>query len=163
MGFNFFAYRYNMNKFLKILVYTFVVLVVIQFIGIDKSVPKMEGNLDFMEVELPPINIEKLIKTYCYDCHSYQTKYPSYSSIAPISWSIASHVSEGREHLNFSIWGNYENEVQKDILYKCYKQIGARQMPLASYLILHKEAKINNDQLEEFYTWFKNKSENKKL
>lgn len=138
-----------------------IILVVIQFVGIDRSVPTMEGHLDFMEVESPPENIANLIKTTCYDCHSYETEYPAYSKIAPLSWVMGSHVSNGREHLNFSIWGNYEEEVQKDILYKSYKQIGARQMPLASYLLFHNEAKIPNDQLEEFYTWFKNQSENK--
>ena len=140
-----------------------IVFVLIQFIGIDKSAPKVEPYLDFISMELPPKEIETLIKTTCYDCHSYETKYPSYSAVAPISWSIGSHVSNGRDHLNFSIWGNYEKEVQKDLLYKCYKQIGARQMPLASYLLFHKEAKIEHSKLEEFYNWFKSKSEKIKL
>lgn len=145
----------------KAALYTIIVLVLIQFIGIDKSAPELEGRLDFMEIESPPKEIANFIKTSCYNCHSFETKYPSYSNIAPISWSIASHVNNGRDHLNFSIWGNYEDEVQKDILYKCYKQIGARQMPLASYLLLHEEAKLNNKQVEIFYTWFKKQSENK--
>lgn len=143
--------------------YTLIVIILIQFIGIDKSVPEVESHLDFISLELPPENITALIKTTCYDCHSYETKYPSYSVIAPLSWSIGSHIKNGREHLNFSVWGNYEEEVQKDLLYKCYQQIGARQMPLASYLLLHKEARIKHSELEDFYNWFKTKSENKKI
>lgn len=135
----------------------------VQFIGIDKSVPQLEGYLDFMEIESPPKEIENLIKIACYDCHSYQTKYPWYSNIAPISWCLGSDVRNGRAYLNFSTWGNYNKEVQKDILLKCYKQIGARQMPLANYLLLHKEAKLNNEQVKKFYTWFKKQSENKKI
>lgn len=123
----------------------------------------MEGYKDFMEIESPPKEIAALIKASCYDCHSYETKYPAYSNIAPISWSIGSHVGEGREHLNFSVWGNYKQEVQKDLLLKCYKQIGARQMPLASYLLFHNEAKIENNQIEVLYKWFKKQSENKQL
>lgn len=145
----------------KVALYTIIVLVLIQFIGIDKSAPDLEGSLDFMEIESPPKEIKDLIKGSCYDCHSYETEYPAYSNFAPISWSIGSHISNGREHLNFSTWGNYQNEVQKDLLLKCYKQIGARQMPLASYLLLHNKAKVQNNQLEEFYTWFKTQSENK--
>jgi hypothetical protein len=152
-----------MNKYLKILIYLAIGLIVIQFIGIDKSAPKLEGYLDFIEVELPPEHIVSLIKTSCYDCHSYKTNYPWYSNISPISWSIGSHITEGRAHLNFSTWGEYDAEVKKDLLFKCYKQIGARQMPLPSYLLLHDEAKINKEQIEEFYTWFKNQSENIKL
>lgn len=144
----------------KVALYTLIVIILIQFIGIDKSAPEIEEHLDFISMELPPKEIKTLLKTSCYDCHSYQTKYPSYSSVAPISWSIASHVNNGREHLNFSIWGNYEKEVQKDLLYKCYKQIGARQMPLASYLLFHKEAKIKESKREKFYNWFKIQSEN---
>jgi hypothetical protein len=147
----------------KVGLYTLIVSILIQFIGIDKTVPKVEGHLDFIEIELPPKDVEAFIKTACYDCHSYETKYPSYSAIAPISWSIGSHVSNGREHLNFSIWGNYEEAVQKDLLYKCYQQIGARQMPLASYLLFHEEARVAHSKLEGFYNWFKTKSENIKL
>ena len=38
----------------------------------------------------------------CYGCHSNQVEYPSYASVAPISWAIQSHINEGREKLNFS-------------------------------------------------------------
>lgn len=38
----------------------------------------------------------------CYDCHSNQVKYPAYSNIAPLSWLIAEHVSDGRSAVNFS-------------------------------------------------------------
>ena len=144
-----------MNKYLKIALYFFGILLVIQFITIDKTAPKLEGRLDFMEIEAPPKEIATLIKNACYDCHSYETKFPSYSSYAPISWVIGNHVQEGREHLNFSIWGSYQDEVRKDLLHNSYKQIGARQMPMYGYVMYHKEAKIQNAELEKFYTWFK--------
>lgn len=147
----------------KVIIYLILAFVLIQFIGIDKTVPMMEGHLDFIEIEEPSKAVSVLIKTTCYDCHSYETKYPWYSNLAPISWILSNHVKEGREYLNFSTWGNYTKEVKKDLLYKSYKQIGARQMPLANYLLLHNEAKIENDQLESFYHWFKTKSENIKL
>ncbi len=38
----------------------------------------------------------------CYDCHSNRTRWPWYSRVAPISWVIAHHVSEGRAALNFT-------------------------------------------------------------
>jgi Haem-binding domain len=38
----------------------------------------------------------------CYDCHSNEVKYPWYSNVAPISWLVAEHVSDGRAALNFS-------------------------------------------------------------
>jgi hypothetical protein len=38
----------------------------------------------------------------CYGCHSNEVVYPSYADIAPISWMVASHVSEGRAEVNYS-------------------------------------------------------------
>lgn len=38
----------------------------------------------------------------CYGCHSNEVEYPAYAGIAPISWMVASHVSEGRNAVNFS-------------------------------------------------------------
>ena len=134
------------------------VLIVMQFIGINKQVPTVEPAMDFMAVETPPSHLQELIKNACYDCHSYETKYPSYSNIAPISWVIGNHVKDGRKHLNFSIWDSYSDEIKRDILYKSYKQTGARLMPLYTYVIMHKEAKIPNKELKELYTWFKERS-----
>jgi len=148
-----------MSKKLKILLYTLGILIAMQFIGIDKTVPQLEGRLDFIEIETPPKDIARLIKKACYDCHSYETVFPSYSNYAPISWVIGNHVQEGRKHLNFSTWGNYKEVVRKDLLLKSYKQIGARLMPPFGYVKFHKEAKIQNDQLEKFYVWFKKQSQ----
>ncbi len=50
----------------------------------------------------PSDHIRSLVVRACYDCHSNEVSYPAYSKIAPISWLIADHVSEGRETLNFS-------------------------------------------------------------
>lgn len=40
----------------------------------------------------------------CFDCHSNQTVWPWYAKIAPISWLVDNHVTEGRAALNFSEW-----------------------------------------------------------
>ena len=57
-----------------------------------------------------------IFKRSCYDCHSNDTNWPWYSSIAPVSWSVSSHVEDGRQWLNFSIWNSYTiNEQNKKI------------------------------------------------
>lgn len=38
----------------------------------------------------------------CFGCHSNEVKYPSYASVAPISWMVQSHIDEGREKVNYS-------------------------------------------------------------
>jgi hypothetical protein len=38
----------------------------------------------------------------CDDCHSNGSRWPWYSSVAPISWLVQSDVDEARGKLNFS-------------------------------------------------------------
>ena len=47
---------------------------------------------------------EQLARAACYDCHSNETKYPWYASIAPVSWLVYHDINEGRDNLNFSTW-----------------------------------------------------------
>ena len=44
----------------------------------------------------------ELMVRACYGCHSNEVVYPAYADIAPISWMVASHVSEGRSEVNYS-------------------------------------------------------------
>ncbi len=52
----------------------------------------------------PPAEIAALLHNACYDCHSYATKWPWYSHVAPVSWFVAGHVNDAREAMNFSEW-----------------------------------------------------------
>ncbi len=36
----------------------------------------------------------------CWDCHSNETRWPWYSSVAPVSWLVQRDVDEGRDELN---------------------------------------------------------------
>jgi hypothetical protein len=40
----------------------------------------------------------------CFDCHSNETRWYWYTSIAPISWLVQHDVDEGRATLNLSRW-----------------------------------------------------------
>lgn len=48
-------------------------------------------------------NVEKLAMKHCADCHSNMTKWPGYTNVAPLSWLVQSDVTEGRQHLNWSV------------------------------------------------------------
>ena len=73
-----------------------------------------------------------LLESACYDCHSYKTKYQWYSNIAPVSWWLGHNVEEGREHLNFSTWGNYPTEKAEHKLEECAEEVDEGEMPLNS-------------------------------
>lgn len=81
----------------------------------------------------------------CFDCHSNETAWPWYASIAPMSWRLQQHVDEGRAALNFSEWGSGEQE-SDDIV----EVVAEGEMPPWDYLILHPEARLSGSDLQAF-------------
>lgn len=84
---------------------------------------------------------EQLAKRACFDCHSNQTKWPWYASVAPISWRLQSHVDEGREKLNFTAF-DPSNEEVADAAGEAGETITKGEMPPFDYLLMHPEARL---------------------
>jgi hypothetical protein len=138
----------------KILIALVVVLVLIQFIRIDRSHPEISADKDFIAITQPEEKVEKLLRSACYDCHSYETEYPWYANVAPVSWFVGHHIDEGREHLNFSIWGDYEPARADHKLEESAEEVEEGEMPLNSYTWTHGDAKLSKAEkalLEEFF------------
>jgi mono/diheme cytochrome c family protein len=51
----------------------------------------------------------------CFDCHSNETAWPWYASVAPFSWLVQSDVDEGRRKLNFSEWDRPRRESRDSV------------------------------------------------
>jgi hypothetical protein len=132
----------------KTLLIFFIVFVVAQFIRIDKTNELTDKNLEIVA----PTKVMSVLKKACYDCHSNEVKWPWYSNVAPISWVVADHVIEGRKALNFSIWQNYSNEEKKKRLKEIFRTVYA-SMPLASYVMFHKEADLTKDERTMVRDW----------
>ncbi|MDB5256654.1 MAG: hypothetical protein JWM14_1349 [Chitinophagaceae bacterium] len=130
-----------------------VLLILIQFIRIDKTNPPLDKTKDFITLTHPSDEIKGILVTSCYDCHSNETTYPWYSNVAPISWWLKDHINEGREHLNFSVWGTYTEKRQQHKLDECIEEVHEGEMPLSTYTSLHKEAKLSPEQQEKINTW----------
>ncbi len=141
--------------------YSFILLlvafVVMQFFTINKTNPKVEKAKDFIAIATPPADIEKMIRSACYDCHSNETVYPWYSNLAPVSWWLEDHIEEGRSHLNFSEWGNYEEDKANHKLHECEEEVEEKEMPLSSYTWSHGDAKFTDAQRDKLAKWFKSK------
>jgi len=129
-------------------------IVVIQFIPVDRSVPDADPNNDFLVVVKAPESIQTLMTDACYDCHSYQSKYPWYAYVAPVSMWIQEHIKDGRKHLNFSEWANYDDERREHKLEELVEEVGEGHMPLNSYLKVHPEARMSDVQRKELVGWF---------
>lgn len=82
-----------------------------------------------------------LVKRACFDCHSHETVWPWYSSVAPVSWIVQAHVEDGRKHLNFSAW----DRAQKHAKHMA-EEVKDGEMPMPPYLLAHPEARLSPDE-----------------
>lgn len=132
-----------MKNFIKIVFWILVGFAMIQFIPVDKTNKPVNKSQNFTDVKKTPPKIAELLKNACYDCHSNETVYPKYAYIAPFSWSVKSHINEGREHLNFSVWETYNKDLKKSMLTKSVQTLENKTMPMPAYIIYHKEANLS--------------------
>ncbi len=123
-------------------------LVVMQFIQPEQSNPESNPEMDFLTVAGLDGEVAGLVKQACYDCHSNHTRFPWYASVAPISYVIDHHIEEGREHLNFSVWGEYSADKADHKLEECVEEIEEGEMPMSGYVALHSEADLSDEQLQ---------------
>lgn len=143
-----------MKKVLKIIAILFAVaFVVIQFIRHDLTNPPI-NQAETLEANLQvPENVQKILNRSCKDCHSNETKYPWYSTIQPSAWFLADHIIEGRSELNLSVWKIYEPRRQRRKLTEICEQIQAKEMPLPSYLWIHWDSKMSDEDIKTLCDW----------
>lgn len=137
-----------------VLVVVVVLLIGIQFIRIDQSVPYTNPQSEYFVVASVPSSIQTIMKESCFDCHSNHTTYPWYANIAPASWMLQNHIKEGREHLNFSEWGNYSSDDRNKMLEEALEEVEKDNMPLKPYVLMHPEAKLSSEEKDALRQWF---------
>ena len=109
-------------------------------------------KVDFVAATSPPASVASALHAACYDCHSYETKWPLYSRIAPVSWLIASDVNEGRKHLNLSEWSAVPASAAKN-LDRMNEVVDYKEMPPAKYTMIHADARLSDAQRKEIMDW----------
>lgn len=132
-----------------------IILILMQFIRIDKTNPPIDTKLDFLTNANASEAVSAKIVAACYDCHSHDTAYPWYTNVAPVSWWIKGHINGGRKHLNFSNWGEYEKGKQDHKIEECVEMLQNKWMPLGTYTWLHPEAKMTDEEYKEMIAFFK--------
>jgi mono/diheme cytochrome c family protein len=80
----------------------------------------------------------------CQDCHSNETRWPWYASIAPASWLVQRDVDEGREHLNVSQWGRGKQHGDE-----AASMLRKDEMPPWFYRPAHPEARLTEAEKQE--------------
>ena len=94
-----------------------------------------------------------LIERACQDCHSSNTRVPLYARVAPMSWTIERDVALGRSRLNLSRWREYSEAERIRLLSEMGSAVRNRAMPAPSYLLLHREARLSDEERERIYRW----------
>jgi len=128
--------------------------VIIQFFRVEKNVSDEVPASDFfLQNPSIPDSIGMTIRTSCYDCHSNHTAYPWYAEVAPVSWLINQHISNGKHELNFSEFGNLDKQKKIAVLNHICEVIEDGEMPPANYLWLHKDAVLDENDVEALCDW----------
>lgn len=129
------------------------ILILLQFFQPEKNQGSTIPESDFIVVASVPDTLAKILITSCYDCHSNRTEYPWYNRISPVSWYLNKHVLEGKEGLNLSEFGNLSKAEKIGALSDLYDVLEAGTMPLQSYMLIHRDARMSQDEIDALLDW----------
>jgi hypothetical protein len=124
-----------------------VLLVLAQFVPVERTNPPVGEELD------APAEVMTVLQRSCYDCHSNETVWPTYSRIAPISWLVVHDVEEGRSAVNYSEWGALSAEDQAHLLEETWEEVEEGEMPLKMYALAHQDARLTDADLATLRGW----------
>ena len=124
-----------------------------EFYRPEKNKAKGDYVAVFETETQPSAEVKQILKTACYDCHSANTEYPWYNNIAPVSYWLADHVEDGKRHLNFSDWANYDSKKKDHKLEEVIEEVKEGKMPLNEYTWTHADANLSEDQISALLAW----------
>jgi cytochrome c551/c552 len=135
-------------KWLKrAVIFLFIMIVVMQFIPVDRSNPPERGQPP------APEEITAILRRACYDCHSNETRWPWYARLAPVSFWIWHDVKDGRGEVNFSVWDRYDARRKGRKLKEIVKEVKGGDMPPWYYVPLHPDAKLSSAERDAILRW----------
>ncbi|PIB38564.1 heme-binding domain-containing protein [Maribacter sp. 4G9] len=137
----------------KIALVLLVAFVGIQFIPTERNQSDSVPSTDFMLVNNVPENIQKKLQVSCYDCHSNNTQYPWYNKVQPVAWFLEDHIKEGKAELNFNEWDSYSSRRKNSKLKSIISQIEDDEMPLKSYTLIHRDARLSDNEKKIVLDW----------
>ncbi len=121
--------------------------VIIQLIPLNQTNPAVIQDVQAIA------EVNSILRTSCYDCHSNETVWPWYSRIAPGSFLITRDVVVGREHLNFSEFSGMDFYDSTDVADEIIEMLDSGKMPMKPYLLLHPDASLTDSQTRVLIQW----------
>lgn len=138
------AFLRAMTTTRKVLLAAAGLLVAIQVVPVERTNPPVEAPV------VAPPEVAALLRRACFDCHSHETIWPAQAYVAPVSWLVSHDVSEGREELNFSRWGQVD---LRRVAKKLPKEVEEKEMPPWFYVVAHPEAKLTDAERATLAGW----------
>jgi mono/diheme cytochrome c family protein len=83
-----------------------------------------------------------LARRACFDCHSNETRWPWYASVAPISWRVQTDVNLARKKLDFTAF-DPGNRHMAEAAGEAAETVLRGDMPPQDYITMHPEARLN--------------------
>ncbi|HYP53811.1 MAG TPA: heme-binding domain-containing protein [Pyrinomonadaceae bacterium] len=130
-----------------------VLLLAAQFVRPARTNPAVsESRAVESHLSVTP-QVASILERSCNDCHSNKTEWPWYSRVAPASWLVVDHVDHGRRELNFSEWSRFSREDMPHALAAVCKEVRSGSMPMASYTLLHRDARLTPEDVRTLCDW----------
>jgi Haem-binding domain len=138
----------------KIALVVVAIFALIQFIRPERNLSD-DRTYDVAKSYLVPQAVNTILQSACLDCHSNKTNYPGYANIQPVGWWLASHVNDGKRHLNFSTFTRLPIAVQNHKFEEVVEMVKEMEMPLPSYtwMGLHQQANLSDDERRLIVDW----------
>ncbi len=126
------------------------VVLTLVFGGLIQLVPVSHDNPPVQTtIKWDSAQTQDLATRACMDCHSNETRWPWYTSIAPMSWVTAQHVTQGRQQYNFSELNTLEGFRKQRLGEELAQQIRSGAMPPADYPLLHPDARLTDAEKQQ--------------
>ncbi len=130
-----------------------VLFVAIQFVRPSRTNPTVNPQEEIQATQAMSPEVQSLLDRSCHDCHSNRTVWPWYSSVAPVSWLVATDVKEGRQAMNLSEWGAYSPKKRSDLLKDVCEEVAKGKMPDKAYTLLHPKARLTSADVQTLCRW----------
>jgi len=135
------------RNLLKAAVVLALVLAAIQLVPVHRTNRLGAGD------PAAPRDVMWTLRRACYDCHSYETRWPIWAYVAPLSWRVVADVDRARTRANFSDWAAYPRERRVALRTATGPLTASHRMPLWYYVTLHPDARLSKADVALLQAW----------
>jgi hypothetical protein len=142
-----------MQKLKWILIIVAAAILLVQFYRPPKNISSTTPTTAIAQHFPVPQTIQTVFQRSCNDCHSNNTVYPWYAEMQPLGWWLNKHIRDGKKGVNFDEYAGYRLMKQYHRFNDIIEQVQEDKMPLPSYLVIHRYAKLTAGETDELVQW----------